>query len=179
MEGMIMKKQPCMSTSTSPSSIAMHKEYSKTISKAKPKIHIIHIFAPEIIKTDVANFRELVQKLTGKPNENSCKKKPRRSRARRDKDTHEQSKSSTRTTSTSSSCDHHKTMAKRVELRTGFGSFGCRERVKEEEGMWNGANSGSFLGGFADLDGFSLGEFPLMSMDANQMNGFEETQISQ
>ncbi|KAG8075265.1 hypothetical protein GUJ93_ZPchr0006g46076 [Zizania palustris] len=31
-----------------------------------PKIKIIHIIAPEIIKTDVANFRELVQRLTGK-----------------------------------------------------------------------------------------------------------------
>ncbi|KAF8659030.1 hypothetical protein HU200_058875 [Digitaria exilis] len=34
---------------------------------ARPKIKIIHIIAPEIIKTDVANFRSLVQRLTGKP----------------------------------------------------------------------------------------------------------------
>lgn len=40
---------------------------SRTISKFKPKIRIIHIFAPEIIKTDATNFRELVQRLTGKP----------------------------------------------------------------------------------------------------------------
>ncbi|KAG6411449.1 hypothetical protein SASPL_129531 [Salvia splendens] len=40
---------------------------SRTISKTKQKIRIIHIFAPEIIKTDAANFRELVQRLTGKP----------------------------------------------------------------------------------------------------------------
>ncbi|XP_075515856.1 VQ motif-containing protein 25-like [Primulina tabacum] len=40
---------------------------SHTISKLKPKIRIIHIFAPEIIKTDATNFRELVQRLTGKP----------------------------------------------------------------------------------------------------------------
>ncbi|CAN6201099.1 unnamed protein product [Urochloa humidicola] len=33
----------------------------------RPKIRIIHIIAPEIIKTDVANFRDLVQRLTGKP----------------------------------------------------------------------------------------------------------------
>lgn len=32
----------------------------------RPKIKIIHIIAPEIIKTDVANFRDLVQRLTGK-----------------------------------------------------------------------------------------------------------------
>lgn len=40
---------------------------SHTISKEKPKIRIIHIVAPEIIKTDVENFRALVQRLTGKP----------------------------------------------------------------------------------------------------------------
>ncbi|KAK1288516.1 hypothetical protein QJS10_CPB19g00963 [Acorus calamus] len=33
----------------------------------KPKIRIIHLFAPEVIKTDAANFRDLVQRLTGKP----------------------------------------------------------------------------------------------------------------
>ncbi|MCL7038067.1 hypothetical protein MKW94_010307 [Papaver nudicaule] len=48
--------------------LGMHKD-SHVISKftMKPKIRIVHIFAPEIIKTDAANFRELVQRLTGKP----------------------------------------------------------------------------------------------------------------
>ncbi|KAI9116570.1 hypothetical protein K1719_012737 [Acacia pycnantha] len=40
---------------------------SNLISKLKPKIRIIHVYAPEVIKTDAANFRELVQRLTGKP----------------------------------------------------------------------------------------------------------------
>ncbi|KAL1196605.1 VQ motif-containing protein 18 [Cardamine amara subsp. amara] len=40
---------------------------SQIITKIKPKIRIIHIFAPEIINTDVQNFRTLVQSLTGKP----------------------------------------------------------------------------------------------------------------
>uniref|UniRef100_A0ACD5UHR9 Uncharacterized protein n=1 Tax=Avena sativa TaxID=4498 RepID=A0ACD5UHR9_AVESA len=31
----------------------------------RPVIKIIHILAPEIIKTDAANFRDLVQRLTG------------------------------------------------------------------------------------------------------------------
>ncbi|KAJ8756359.1 hypothetical protein K2173_025171 [Erythroxylum novogranatense] len=188
MEGMLMKKQPCLSTSTSPSSLAMHKD-SKIISKVKPKVRIIHIFAPEIIKTDVANFRELVQRLTGKPTDNNCKKKPRKGRPRRDQETHNQPRIITSTTtsastSTSSSCECSALMSNTVELRNGFGSSGSRERIKEEEeeeeGMWNGANSGGFLGGFADLDGFiqDLGQFPLMSMDANHMHGFEETQIS-
>ncbi|KAE8689984.1 VQ motif-containing protein 25 [Hibiscus syriacus] len=71
---MMMKNQTRMSPPT-PSSLSIHKD-SQTISKAKPKIRIIHIFAPEIIKTDVANFRELVQRLTGKPPQ--CKKKPKK-----------------------------------------------------------------------------------------------------
>ncbi|XP_010524466.1 PREDICTED: VQ motif-containing protein 18-like isoform X2 [Tarenaya hassleriana] len=44
--------------------ISMNK--SSHVTKTKPKIRIIHIFAPEIIKTDVKNFRALVQSLTGK-----------------------------------------------------------------------------------------------------------------
>ncbi|VVB06330.1 unnamed protein product [Arabis nemorensis] len=47
-------------------SIPMNKN-SQIITKIKPKIRIIHIFAPEIINTDVKNFRPLVQSLTGKP----------------------------------------------------------------------------------------------------------------
>ncbi|XP_031125861.1 VQ motif-containing protein 17-like [Ipomoea triloba] len=35
-------------------------------SSSQPKIRIIHIIAPEIIKTDVENFRDLVQRLTGR-----------------------------------------------------------------------------------------------------------------
>ncbi|KAJ8470708.1 hypothetical protein OPV22_025051 [Ensete ventricosum] len=49
-----------------PTSLASSKD-SHLISKLKPKIRIVHIVTPEIIKTDVDNFRELVQRLTGKP----------------------------------------------------------------------------------------------------------------
>ncbi|XP_076946896.1 VQ motif-containing protein 25-like [Bidens hawaiensis] len=61
---MISKKHRC-SPATKP--LITMNQGSRTISKIKPKIRIIHIFAPEIIKTDVANFRGLVQSLTGKP----------------------------------------------------------------------------------------------------------------
>ena len=44
-----------------------HGVSTSTVPAARPKIRIIHIIAPEIIKTDVANFRDLVQRLTGKP----------------------------------------------------------------------------------------------------------------
>ncbi|WCJ19026.1 VQ motif-containing protein [Euphorbia peplus] len=67
-----MKNCLCKPNSSSPPSNLSLRKLSHTttnnmISKLKPKVRIIHIFAPEIIKTDVANFRELVQRLTGKP----------------------------------------------------------------------------------------------------------------
>ncbi|THG18977.1 VQ motif-containing protein 25-like [Camellia sinensis] len=60
------------STMSAASKLAMHKD-SHVVSKFKPKISIIHILAPEIIKTDVENFRELVQQLTGKPTDRKGK----------------------------------------------------------------------------------------------------------
>lgn len=45
----------------------LNKDSQTILSKNKPHVRIIHIFAPEIIKTDPSNFRELVQRLTGKP----------------------------------------------------------------------------------------------------------------
>lgn len=169
-----MRKQPaaCIPTSITPSPITMHKN-SHTIAKVKPKIRIIHILAPEIIKTDVANFRELVQRLTGKPSDQKggCRQKPRRARTQ----------DQPRNCNSEYLCDEKPVMAKKVELINGFGSsLGSREGVKEEEEMWDGAYSGSFLGGFTDLDGFiqELGEFPLLPMDANHMQGFGETQLA-
>lgn len=41
----------------------------------KPKIRIIHVLAPTIIQTDVSNFREMVQRLTGKPKPASIERK--------------------------------------------------------------------------------------------------------
>ncbi|XP_076901886.1 VQ motif-containing protein 25-like [Bidens hawaiensis] len=108
---MISKKHIC-SPATKPL-ITMHQD-SQIISKIKPKIRIIHIFAPEIIKTDVENFRELVQSLTGKPTEKKTRK-----------ETH-----------------------KRLRF-----SPKVREKIKGEDEIWVGANSGGgFLGGFGDLD---------------------------
>lgn len=145
---MTKQKQPCMSSST-PSTLSMQKD-SHTISKLKPKIRIIHIFAPEIIKTDVANFRELVQRLTGKPTSNDhhnhkkgCKNKlikhPSTTSSRKDEEEHNQKKV--------------------VETKSGFVGFGMFKEEADQEDhemmmMWNnnGANSGGFLGGFSDLE---------------------------
>ncbi|OMO62996.1 VQ motif-containing protein [Corchorus capsularis] len=192
MENMMIRNQTRMSSPSS-SSLSLHKD-SQTISKAKPKIRIIHIFAPEIIKTDVANFRELVQRLTGKPAlEKGCKKKARIGR----RDIHIHHQDQPRSTSGGGFCEKPPpvvaaaaaaAMAKKMELRsTGFfAGLETRERaVKEEEGTWNNNNgdhnSGGFLTGFGDLDGFiqELGEFPLLPLDASHhMHGFEEAQLA-
>ncbi|XP_028080751.1 VQ motif-containing protein 25-like [Camellia sinensis] len=165
-EEIMLKKQTCVpSSTTSASALGMHKD-SQIISKVKPKIRIIHIFAPEIIKTDVENFRELVQRLTGKPTEeaNNTNKKPRIPRKE----------------------VIHK------PLRTGFRFSEFRERIKGEDEMWGGGEnpntgggggggSGGFLGGFADLDGFmqQLNEYPLLPLDASsQMDALGETQLA-
>ncbi|KAL7584639.1 VQ motif-containing protein 25 [Lactuca sativa] len=121
MEQMMINKKHTHTCSPTTKPLTMHK-HSHIISKIKPKIRIIHIFAPEIIKTDVANFRELVQRLTGKPTE---KKKPKT----------------------------RKQPHKRSNLLQG--GMEVREKIKGEEDIWVGANSGGgFLGGFGDLDGF-------------------------
>ncbi|MBA0635590.1 hypothetical protein Godav_028944 [Gossypium davidsonii] len=135
MKNLMMKKQTRMSPSTP---LSIHKG-SQIISKAKPKIRIIHLFAPQIIKTDVANFRQLVQTLTGKPPQEKGSKD------------------------------------QKMELRTGLlAGLETIERVKEEDGE----NSGGFLTGFGDLDGFiqELPEFPLDP--CHLMHGFHEPQLA-
>lgn len=123
----------------------MHRN-SHTISKTKPKIRIIHIFAPEIIKTDATNFRELVQRLTGKPTAADGGAAVKATKARKTKEARVLSSSS-----------------KKMEMAV-RGEF--RERVKgEEEDIWGNANSGGgFLGGFAEYDGFmhEINQFPFM-----------------
>ncbi|XP_027367838.1 VQ motif-containing protein 25-like [Abrus precatorius] len=161
-------------------SLAMHKD-SHIVSKSKPKIRIIHIFAPEIIKTDVENFRELVQKLTGKPSGETkcCKKKKTRVIAKR-----EQESRSSSSSGSGVSEDHTKKIEMRNNICGGFwGLDVTRERVKEEEvGVCcSDASSGGYLGGFSDLEGFISeinGGFPLLPLDGNHlMQGFEESQL--
>ncbi|XP_051151343.1 VQ motif-containing protein 18-like [Andrographis paniculata] len=95
-QGVMRKKQgmirgPNAAAAAGVAHVALHKKSSSHagISKgaaaaaAKPKIRIIHIFAPEIIKTDAANFRELVQRLTGKPSATDADDDRRRKLRRR------------------------------------------------------------------------------------------------
>lgn len=155
----------------------MHKG-SQTISKTKPKIRIIHIFAPEIIKTDVENFRELVQKLTGKPSgdQKYCKK----ARIVAGTGVKEQESISGGISNLS---ENPRMIGKKMELRNcGFlGLDQTRERLKEEARVCCDESFGGYLGGFSDLEGFisEIGEFPLLPFDGTQiMQGFEQPQLS-
>ncbi|CAL5014314.1 unnamed protein product [Urochloa decumbens] len=63
-------KLPSRGSASSSAATSPHR-LSHTIAKAPPrKIRIIHVLAPEIIKTEARHFRELVQRLTGKPSPN-------------------------------------------------------------------------------------------------------------
>ncbi|KAL0346293.1 UNVERIFIED_CONTAM: VQ motif-containing protein 17 [Sesamum radiatum] len=85
----MMKRLSCQKTAAaaiSPAAMPNNSQRTTLSSRRKPKIRIIHIFAPEIIKTDAANFREVVQRLTGNTStdeSSSCStKKIIRSRSR-------------------------------------------------------------------------------------------------
>ncbi|XP_058071772.1 VQ motif-containing protein 25-like [Magnolia sinica] len=160
----VMKVRTCEPDSPSPG-LAKHKE-SQMISNFKPKIRIIHIFAPEIIKTDVSNFRELVQKLTGKPTgRKEGKKKVKKATSVSSDDALE------------NACCR---AAEAAEFRNGFLNSRLDERVKEEEeDIWGEANS-SFLGGLGDFDGFIQGltDFPLLPINSSRLGVFGETHVS-
>ncbi|KAL5545465.1 hypothetical protein UlMin_005152 [Ulmus minor] len=178
MEEIMMNKKQTTHFS-SQQALSIHKD-SQIISKTKPKIRIIHIFAPEIIKTDVANFRELVQRLTGKPTEKDCKRKPRIPR-----------RSSSEEKPKGGSFSEKPIVTKKIDMKfSGFRNLEARDLVKEEEGgIWinNGENnnSGGFLERFADLEGFieELGDFPLLPallnpFDASHVHGFGGPQLT-
>ncbi|GMI64713.1 hypothetical protein HRI_000140600 [Hibiscus trionum] len=156
MEILMTRNKTKMSPSNLSSPLSLHKD-SQTISKPKPKIRIIHVFAPEIIKTDAANFRELVQRLTGKPpQEKGCPRKP------------------IIVNQDDSFCGKPAMATAKNMFLAGF------ERVKEEEGVWSNIGE-NFLSGFGDFDGLIQelgvgGEFPL-DASSHLMHGFEEVQL--
>ncbi|XP_072994844.1 VQ motif-containing protein 17-like [Typha latifolia] len=123
--------------------LALHKD-SHTVSKIQPKIRIVHIFAPEIIKTDVKNFRELVQRLTGKPTKSVGGKK--KAVARRKADA--------------------LNMGSRYGCQEPWRGEKVKEEMREDKGrmMCMESRSGGFLSGLEEMDGFfqELGDFPLL-----------------
>ena len=160
-----MKARSCPPISgPSPCSLAMNKD-SHEISKFKPKIRIIHVFAPEIIQTDAANFRNLVQRLTGKPAADFRGRKKKRSMRSKD---------------VLKTLIHHES-SKTMELPEEFPCLKNGERVKQEqEKMWRDENSNGFFGGFADLDGFmqELSQFPLLPFESSRMDVFQKMPLA-
>lgn len=148
-----MKKQHTFYSTSTSSNLGVNKD-SQIISKAKPKIRIIHIYAPEIIKTDVANFRELVQRLTGKPEDHE--KGGARSKSKDSMDLHLE-----------------KAMIVREDEKD-FLSLQNGISVKnetEEEEKWRRSKSNEkfngFLDGFSEYDGFmeELSTMPLLNQN--------------
>ncbi|KAJ0259230.1 VQ motif-containing protein 18 [Hirschfeldia incana] len=137
---------------------------SQVISKIKPKIRIIHIFAPEVIKTDVKNFRSLVQNLTGKPAAAEVKTGKRSARPRIPK-------------SQEPVCGDHQPVNRRMSF-TGLLANGGNLEVKEEwgSGHQNTTNTNTYF----DLEGLiqDVGEdyfssFPMRSSSpSSQDEGF-------
>ncbi|KAF8113872.1 hypothetical protein N665_0045s0110 [Sinapis alba] len=142
----------------SSSRVSMNKN-SKVISKIKPKIRIIHIFPPEVIKTDIKNFRSVVQSLTGKPV------------AREDKTGTKRVKPDILTSQEPVCLDHQP-----VKGFNGLLGKGESHQVKEEWG--SGDQSTSNANTYFDLEGLiqDVGEdyfstFPMRS-SSSQVEGF-------
>ncbi|KZV47222.1 hypothetical protein F511_07645 [Dorcoceras hygrometricum] len=152
-----MKSHPC-STSLVPAKLALHNE-SHTISKLKPKIRIIHIVAPEIIKTDVQNFRELVQRLTGK--------------------TEERKESGKKRSDFPSVACPPKTCGRKPRKNmkpTIVPALQIKHRIKDSEEIIWGENPNALLGFLGEVDGLihDVNGFPLLPFRSSQINTFGE-----
>ncbi|CAI8589633.1 unnamed protein product [Vicia faba] len=147
-----MKNQHTFYSTSTPSKLGVNKD-SQVISKAKPKIRIIHIYAPEIIKTDAANFRELVQRLTGKPEDHE------KGGAR--------SNSKTALPQTKDSMIVQEDEKDFLSLQNGISV----KNETEEEEIWKRSKSNEkfngFLDGFSEYDGFmeELSTMPLLNQN--------------
>ncbi|KAL4601436.1 hypothetical protein ACB092_11G272900 [Castanea dentata] len=140
----MMKPHSCKPSSAASTQLSMHK-HSREISKLKPKIRIIHIYAPEVIKTEPANFRELVQRLTGKPAE--MMKSNRNSTTC----------STTRSPPSKNIMSFYREPScSTKEMHDAFANLqnGVRIKEEDEEEFWRNENLNGFFDGFSDLDGF-------------------------
>ncbi|BAT93066.1 hypothetical protein LR48_Vigan2523s000100 [Vigna angularis] len=127
-----------LETSSLSSKLRINRD-SRAISKLKSEIRIVHVFAPEIIEIDAANFRELVQRLTGKPEEGSGGSK-------------------SKTAPTEDAMDSDPKEALIIQDEEEFLSLQNGVRVKDEheeeegqDGLWRSKFSG-FVDGFSEFD---------------------------
>ncbi|KAK4738351.1 hypothetical protein R3W88_002048 [Solanum pinnatisectum] len=171
-------KQITTSATTSPSccrnNYKMNRD-SHSISKLKPKIRIIHIIAPEIIKTDVENFRDLVQRLTGKNAAREVKgKKAKKERKKIESSSPQQQQE-----------DQQHMMMMNMLHQDNSTSNNYRMKEEEssshEEGIYGSIENSSngFLSGFGSMEGFiqDLGhdQYPLFpNFKPTQINMFGE-----
>lgn len=130
-------------------------DFSRPIFKQKPKIRIIHIVEPEIIKTNVENFQELVQRLTGKPVER--------------KGNMIMGKKVLPILCPKSYCSNPgiKTESEAAPV------LQDTHKVKKEiEEICDAENQNDLLSLLEDLDGFlhDMNEFPLLSFSSTQLN---------
>ncbi|CAH8392122.1 unnamed protein product [Eruca vesicaria subsp. sativa] len=137
---------------------------SQVITKIKPKIRIIHIFAPEIIKTDVKNFRSLVQSLTGKPTAGEVKTDKKRAKPR------------IPTSQEPVHGDHQP--VNRLTGFTGLLANGGNHQVKEEWGCGDRKstlNTNTYFdleGLIQDVEEDYFSSFPMRASSSSQVEGF-------
>ncbi|XP_047326030.1 VQ motif-containing protein 25 [Impatiens glandulifera] len=164
MERMIEKQTNPMSSlcKTSPAAAAglgIHRTSTQlVITKVKPKIRIIHIFAPEIIKTDVANFRELVQRLTGKPNSESKGVKRKGRGTDNPFPTKRAAVAATgeltkKKMELSSSWEYYRDRVSKLEMADDQEMMMMMSQKMNGSNNSGGGGGGGYLGQFADLDG--------------------------
>ncbi|QCD95913.1 VQ motif-containing protein 17-like [Vigna unguiculata] len=134
-----MTKLETSSPSSLSSKLRINRD-SHAISKLKSEIRIVHVFAPKIIEIDAANFRELVQRLTGKPEEGSGGSK-------------------SKTAPTKDAMDSNPKEALMVHdeeeflsLQNGVGVKDEHEEEEGKDGLWRSKLNEKFSG---FLDGFS------------------------
>ncbi|XP_008813209.1 VQ motif-containing protein 25-like [Phoenix dactylifera] len=155
----------CMRLPRRPPTLGVH-DNSHAITKLKPKVRIVHIFAPVIIKTDPANFRELVQRLTWKPTKRTAAKKKK--------------------TLPMTINGEALPWCKRFEVarpQQKHEDSGCRDGVerelKEEEvvaavekELRVENSTGGFFRDLGEIDGFlqGLGDLPLLPLSSSQMD---------
>ncbi|KAL3815024.1 hypothetical protein ACJIZ3_016292 [Penstemon smallii] len=153
-------KPQSFNTTLVPSKLVMHHD-SRAIFKVKPKIRIIHIVAPEIITTNVENFRDLVQKLTGKPAERTGSTKKR--------DNVSSQMTQPKATYASKPPNKNTELSSMATLQT------TQRMKKESEEIFGAENSNAFLSFLGDVDCFihDTNEFPLLTFRSSQMNTFE------
>ncbi|XP_028787741.1 VQ motif-containing protein 25-like [Neltuma alba] len=169
------QQNSCMAVSNRPS-LSTNKN-SQAIAKTKPKIRIIHIFAPEIIKTDVGNFRELVQRLTGKPSAEKRGQKMPAAAAHQDATRSNAggltSDKPIKVGSKGLHDDYQSTVGERLVMK--------EEEEEEQVGVCREeASTGGYLGGFSDLEGFvsEFAQIPLLPLDDTHIHqAYEQLQL--